>query len=75
MWAWLGYPPTPPMPRGLLIGLAKLSVGKAEAQSVFDSIFHMWADGLRTEGAMVASAFWLGLILIALMVRAFKTGR
>ncbi|MDR3634322.1 MAG: hypothetical protein P4L84_11005 [Isosphaeraceae bacterium] len=71
MWTWLGYPSTPVMPAGAFPFLAKLALTKSEGMHAWEGVWRMGVDAGRTEGAMIASACWLSLILATLLAAFF----
>lgn len=75
MWGWLAYPTTPPMPRGAMPLVSRLALSHADGLHVWESVFRFGVDSGRTEGAMVASACWLGLILLALLASLMRPNR
>lgn len=63
MWSWLSYPLTPAMPRGALPVISRLALSKADGLHAWESVFRFGVDCGRTEGATIASAFWITFIL------------
>jgi hypothetical protein len=67
VWKLFGYPPTPTMPPGALPRGSGWVLDKAEGLAAWRAVFEFGVDGGRTEGAMIASAAWLTLILFVLL--------
>jgi hypothetical protein len=67
MWSWFPYASVPAMPAGALPLVSRLALSKAEGLHAWESLWRMGIDAGRTEGAIIASACWLGLILFAFL--------